>query len=398
MSFFGNRPPFIIKAIEEQLREGFELGPQSHIAGEAAQLICELTGAERAAFCNTGSEAVMFAVRMARAFTNRNKIVLFSGAYHGNSDGVLAAPGEDGTSVPAAPGTTQGAVQDVLVLNYGVPESLEIIKSHAYELAAVLVEPVQSRRPGFQPKEFLHELRELTLKENIVLIFDEMITGFRIHPGGAQAWFGVKSDLATYGKIVAGGMPVGVVAGKAQYMNVIDGGIWQFGDDSHPQGEMIFFAGTFCKHPLTMAAAKAALTYLKEQGPELQQLINERTAYFARTLNRFFEEESVAIRVEYFGSLFRFESFGKYHQLLQPIEMDIFFYLLLEKGIYTWEKRVSFFSTAHTDEDIEYIIAKVKEAIYEMRDGGFTIEANQSKKQASIAAPVSYPINEAQKQ
>ena len=116
VSFFGNRPPFIVKAIEEQLREGFELGPQSQLAGEVAELICELTGVDRVAFCNTGSEAVMFALRIARAFTGRDKIALFSGAYHGNSDGVLAAPGEHGT-MPAAPGTTQGAVKDVLILN-----------------------------------------------------------------------------------------------------------------------------------------------------------------------------------------------------------------------------------------------------------------------------------------
>ncbi len=396
VSFFGNRPAFIVKAIEEQLREGFELGPQSQLAGEVAELICELTGVERVTFCNTGSEAVMTAIRIARGFTGRDKIVLFSGSYHGNSDGVLAAPGPDGTSVPAAPGTTQGAVQDVLILNYGVPESLEIIKSHAHELAAVLVEPVQSRRPGFQPKEFLHELRELTLKEKIVLIFDEMITGFRIHQGGAQAWFGVKADLVTYGKIVAGGMPIGVVAGKAQYMDIIDGGRWQFGDNSHPQAGMIFFAGTFCKHPLTMAAAKAALTHLKEQGPELQQLLNGRTADFVRTLNTFFEETNVAIRVTHFGPLFLFESHGK--KIPQPIERDLFFYLLLEKGIYTWEKRVCFFSTAHTDEDIGYILEKIKETISEMRDGGFLIEDTGSGKHDSAVNPESYPINEAQKQ
>ena len=398
VSFLGNRPPFVIQAIEKQLHEGFELGPQSHVVGEVAQLVCELTGAERAAFCNTGSESVMFAIRIARAYTGKKLIVLFSGSYHGNSDAVLAAPGEDGKNIPAAPGTTDGMVQDVLILNYGVPESLEIIQSHAHELAAVLVEPVQSRRPGFQPKEFLHDLRNITQNKNIVLIFDEMITGFRIHPGGAQAWFGIKADLATYGKIVAGGMPIGVVAGKAQYMNLIDGGMWQFNDHSHPQGEMIFFAGTFCKHPLTMAAAKAALSFLKEQGPDLQNQVNKRTTYFAQTLNQFFEQNNVAIRIEYFGSLFRFESFGKYHQLLQPIEMDIFFYLLMEKGIYTWEKRVCFFSIAHTDDDIELIIAKVKETINDMRTGGFSLEGSLKEKKIAKDQPVHYPIHEAQKQ
>ncbi|MDM8548428.1 amino acid adenylation domain-containing protein [Desulfobacterales bacterium HSG2] len=391
VGFLGHKPPFVTEAVKEQLEKGFELGFQNRMAGEVAALICELTGTERAAFCNTGSEAVMCAVRVARAVTGKNKIVMFSGSYHGNFDGVLASPGNEGV-VPVAPGTTFGMVQDVIILNYGVPESLKIIQRHSAEIAAVLVEPVQSRLPGFQPKDFLHELREVTLQNGIALLFDEMITGFRIHPGGAQAWFGIKADIVTYGKIVAGGMPIGVVAGKSAYMDIIDGGMWRFGDNSHPGEKTIFFAGTFCKHPLTMAAAKASLTYLRDQGPGLQQKINERTSNFISVLNDFFEKENVAVKAEHFGSLFRFESFGKYHLHLQPIEMEIFFNLLMAKGVYTWEKRVNVFSIRHTDEDIEYIKEKVKESIREMRDGGFMLEADSSK------IIRTFPLTEPQKQ
>jgi iturin family lipopeptide synthetase A len=389
VSYFGNRAPFIVKAIETQLHEGFELGPQTPLGSEVAQLIHELTGVEQVAFCNTGSEAVMFALRIARTVTKKQKIVIFSGSYHGNSDGVLVTQGENGT-LPVAPGIPEGMVENVLILNYGTPETLKTIEAHAHELAAVLVEPVQSRRPGFQPKEFLQKLRELTTRAGVVLIFDEMITGFRIHPGGAQAWFGIKADLVTYGKIVGGGMPIGVVAGKAKYMSAIDGGLWNFGDESFPNQTVTFFAGTFCKHPLSMVAARAVLMHLKEQGTALQAQVNARTARFVSTLNDFFKKENVAIRVTHFGSLFRFESFGKYHQLLEPIEMILLFYLLMEKGVYAWERYICFLSTAHTDEDLEYIIQAVKESIKELRAGGFTLESDPLEVQT-------YPMSSAQK-
>lgn len=374
VSFLGNRPSFITEAVKTQIEEGYELGPQSHVAGEAAQLICELTGVERVTFCNTGSEAVMFSLRVARAVTGRDKIVRFTGAYHGNSEAVLAEPSETGTH-PMAPGIPQSMVDDVIVLNYGAPESLDFIQKHGHELAAVLTEPVQSRRPGFQPREFLQNLRKTTLETGTALIFDEVITGFRICPGGAQEYFDVKADIVTYGKIVGGGMPIGVVAGKAQFLDSIDGGPWNFEDQSYPAKKVTFFAGTFCKHPLTMAAARAALQYMKDQGPQLQKRVNELTDYFAGTLNQFFESENVPIRIKHFASLFRFESFGKYSLELMPIEMDLLFYLLMEKGVYTWERRICFFSIAHTKKNVDEIIQKVKDSIREMRQGGFTFKA-----------------------
>ena len=170
---------------------------------------------------------------------------------------VLGVADADGV-YPLAPGITQGMVNDLLVLNYGMPEALSTIRAHAGELAAVLVEPVQSRRPDLQPREFLHQLRALTQELGVALIFDEMITGFRIHPGGAQAHFGIHADLVVYGKIAGGGLPIGIVAGQARYLDGIDGGWWQYGDDSGPSVQTTFFGGTFCKHPLTMASARAA--------------------------------------------------------------------------------------------------------------------------------------------
>lgn len=400
VNFFGNSPDFIRQALTEQVSKGFELGPQSDQVGEVAQLISELTGVERVAFCNTGSEAVMVALRVARTATKRSKIVLFAGSYHGSFDGVLAETTEQGT-IPTTPGTTQNMVNDVLVLNYGTDAALETIYAHRHELAAVLVEPVQSRKPALQPQAFLQKLRQLTEESNITLIFDEVLTGFRPHSGGCQAWFNIKADIVTYGKIVGGGMPIGIVAGKRRYMDVIDGGEWQFGDHSYPQSDMTVFAGTFCKHPLSIAVAKACLLKMKQEGSELQAAVNRRMQYLADHLNTFFQQENVAIQLNYFASVFRFESFGRYSLVLQPIEMELFFNLLLAKGVYTWERRICFLSIAHTDQDIDWFIRQVKDTIAELRAGGFALEADtqtwqttQLKKNDIIRT---YPLSSAQK-
>jgi len=150
------------------------------------------------------------------------------------------------TTLPIAPGVAPNLVSEVVVLEYGTPQSLEWIRQHAAELAAVLVEAVQSRHPDLQPAEFLREVRRITQAAETPLIFDEVITGFRCHPGGAQARFGIEADLATYGKIVGGGMPFGFLAGKAWLMDAFDGGFWQYGDDSVPPAVSPFLPGRSC--------------------------------------------------------------------------------------------------------------------------------------------------------
>jgi malonyl CoA-acyl carrier protein transacylase len=365
VNLFGHHPPFILEALEQQLQKTMQLGLQTPLAGQVAHLICELTGMERVTFCNTGTEAVMTAMRLARTATDRNKIVQFTMSYHGHFDGTLGEAQEEPENLcamPVAPGVTPNAVADAWVLDYGKQQSLDLIRAHADELAAVLVEPVQSRRPDLQPKAFLQQLRQITLELNIPLIFDEMITGFRIHPGGAQAWFGVQADIATYGKIVGGGMPIGIIAGKAIYMDGIDGGFWNYGDASYPQANTTFFAGTFGKHPLAMATALAVLQQIKQQGPALQKRLNQRTTYLVNTLNDYFKKQEMPIRLVQFASLFRFTYSGN---------LDLLYYHLLEKGIYVWEGRNCFLSTAHTDEDIEHIIKAVKESVDELRQGEF---------------------------
>ncbi|MBW4432007.1 MAG: amino acid adenylation domain-containing protein [Pelatocladus maniniholoensis HA4357-MV3] len=387
VNFFGHSPDFVLTAIQQQMQHGIGLGMQSNIAAETASLINEIAGVERVAFSNTGTEAIMAAVRIARSRTQRQKIAVFAGSYHGTFDGILARVAEEPPiAQPLSPGTPSGMVEDVIILTYGAEESLDIIAAHANNLAAILVEPVQSRKPDLQPKEFLQKLRKLTHKKEIVLIFDEIITGFRIAPGGAQEYFDVKADIVVYGKAIGGGLPISMICGKADFLDTIDGGFWSYGDNSHPQTELTAYGGTFCRHPLALAACRAVLLHLREQGATIQERVNQLTNRLATEVNQFFQEVGIPIRIVHFGSLFRFEPFGAYSIFLQPIELPLFYYLLNLKGIYTWEKRVCFLSTSHTNENIDKVVAAVKESIIELRQAGFFENAKlpqAKKKEAS---------------
>ncbi|MEH2320284.1 aspartate aminotransferase family protein [Nostoc sp.] len=372
----GYNPPFIKKAISEQLEYGIQSGPQAALAGEVAELISELTGMERVTFCSVGTEAMMLALRVARAATNRSKIVLFSGSYHGIFDGTLVkAEGTDGNprGVPEYPGVTQNVAEDVLVLEYGSPLSLEIIRAYEQELAAVLVEPVQQHRLGFQPKAFIQQLRQLTKALGIPLIFDEMNTGFRIHPGGAQAWFGVEADIATYGKIVGGGMPLAAVAGKAIYMDRIDGGMWNYGDMSSPDVPTTWSGTSYCRHSLSLVAARALLQYLKMQGATLQEQLNQCTSQFIERMNAYFEVEKLPMQLSNFGSFFNVNLSETSALLKEPtflIGLRLIFNHMIDRGV-LMPKSDGFLSQAHTEQDIDFIIQAVKDSVYELREGGF---------------------------
>lgn len=369
VTMFGHCPDFVREAVEKQLRAGIEIGPQTPYAGQVAELLCEMTGMERATFCNTGSEAVMAAIRLARTVTNKKKLVFFAGDYHGAFDEVLmraaGKPGGEPRSRPIAPGIPDEQAANVIVLEYGSPTSLEIIRAHAHELAAVLVEPVQSRHPSLQPVEFLRELRAITEQTNTALIFDEVVTGFRTHRGGAQAIFGIRADLATYGKVIGGGLPIGVVAGKAAYMDALDGGMWQYGDDSSPEAGVTFCAGTFVRHPLAMASAWAVLNHLKEAGPQLQQDLSEKTERLVRTLNTLFEQGSVPARIEHFHSIFYF-GFAPDQRFA-----SLLYYHLREKGVHIQEGFPCFLTTAHTEQDLETVVNAFRDSIADMQSGGF---------------------------
>lgn len=395
----GHRPDFVEAAIAKQLHEGFETGPQSPLAGEVAELFCQMTGNERMTFCNTGSEAVIAAMRVARTVTGRNRVVFFSGDYHGMFDEVLVkgirTKAGVPQSVPIAPGIPRDNVGNITVLDYGTAESLEWIRQNANDLAAVLVEPVQSRHPNLQPVEFLKEIRKITEMSGSVLIFDEVVTGFRVHQGGCQALFGIRADLATYGKVVAGGMPIGILAGKSEFMDALDGGAWQFGDDSFPEVGVTFFAGTFVRHPLTLAATKAVLLHFKEQGPGLQTELTKRTAQMVSKLNEFLQQRNVPTRIETFGSVF-YLGFPSDDRLA-----SLFWFYMREKGIHIIEGFPCFLTTSHSDQDIEEIIQKFKRSIIEMQEAQFLTVSPGATGPSPAAGPSSSataPMTEAQRE
>jgi amino acid adenylation domain-containing protein len=404
-SLFGHRPPFVVDALHKQVDAGFEIGPIQPLAGEVAALMCEFTGMQRVGFTNTGSEAVLAATRVARTVTGRDKIAVFAGAYHGIFDEVLFRPltinGETRTA-PIAPGIPDSALSEVIVLDYGNPQSLDILRARGSEIAAVLVEPVQSRRLDLQPKEFMHDLRKVTQETGSALIFDEVVTGFRVAPGGAQAYFGVRADLATYGKVIGGGLSIGVVAGDPRFMDALDGGNWQYGDTSFPEVGVTFFAGTFVRHPLALAAAKAVLTHLKQSGPELQRTLTRRTEQLAHDLRAIIAEFKAPYAVTQFSSLI---------QLSYPAEQKfagLLFYLLRQRGIHIWDNRAFVMTTAHTDQDLSHLSTALRESLAEMQSVGFLPEATYSTPvagpgEAALTPPAgdatgTFPLTEAQKE
>ncbi|MGU3496023.1 amino acid adenylation domain-containing protein [Xanthobacteraceae bacterium A53D] len=362
---FGHAPDFVVEAVSAQLAEGFAIGPQSPLAGEVASLIAELTGNERVTFCNTGSEAVMAAMRVARTVTGRDRVVMFGGGYHGQFDEVLVKGGRAGaTALPVAPGIPRGSVGNMIVLPFGTPESLDWVRANADTLAAVITEPVQSRHPGLVPVDFLRELRAVTERSGTAFVMDEVVTGFRTHPGGMQAVLGLRADLATYGKVVGGGLPIGVLAGSARFMDALDGGQWRYGDDSVPEVAPTFFAGTFVRHPLVLAAARAVLTHLKAAGPELQSGLAARTAALVAGINGHLERRGIATRAETYSSWF-YLNFSEEDRL-----GGLFFHQARSLGLNIQEGFPAFLTTTHGGEEMAEIDRIVGESLDALQAAG----------------------------
>ena len=376
-NLFGHHPDFVRDAIAAQVEKGFPIGVQMELVEEVARQVTTLTGMPRVCFSNTGTEAVMTAIRVARGKTGKDMIAVFADSYHGHSDTVLMrasmaafirkrlrqrfanrkwlaplarwiGPGQI-TAAPASIGIPRNIAKDMMVLEYGNPRSLEIIHAKRHRLAAVLVEPVQSRCPELQPREFLHSLREVTASSQVALIFDEMVTGFRVHPGGAQGYFGIESDLATYSKIVGGGLPLSVIAGREGFMNML-----QPTDPQVPVSKTTFFAGTFCKHPLALAASYATLKRITDEGPVLQEGLNQKTGLMVQRLNNMTASEGFPVRFTHFGSFF---SMALSQSKIAPAAINRLSYDLLYNGIFLrGGDRGGFLTTSHSDQDIDTIV------------------------------------------
>lgn len=370
---FGHNPDFLMEALRTQLAHGIHLGPRSPVLGEVGDRICRLTGMDRVVVCNSGTHAVVTAIRLARARTGRSGIALFRGSYHGHAIETLAyAPPSDHAerATPLGPGIPQSAADDVLVLGYGDDRALAMLDAHARELAAVVVEPVQTRQLGPVPDRFLRELRQWTDEHGVALVFDEVVTGFRVHPRGVQGLLGITADLAVYGKLLGGGLPIGVVAGRAAYLDGIDGGMWQDAGVATPVTERIVFGGTFNNNPLTLAAARAVLEQLERRGPGLQQELGRAATALATELNSYFERQRMPIELVQFASMFRFMSPGG-NALFLPLEIELLHYHLVERGFYIWEGRLCFLSTTHTSEDLQGLVRAVVASTGELRSAGF---------------------------
>lgn len=383
-TMFGHAPDFVLNALRVQLDEGFAIGPQTALAGEVAARVSALTGNERVAFCNTGSEAVMAAMRVARAVTGREKVVMFAGAYHGQFDEVLIKARGAGSPVgalPIAPGIPGDNVGQMIVLPYGHPQSLDIVRRLADDIAAVVVEPVQSRHPELQPREFLAELRDITAKSGSALVFDEVVTGFRVHPGGMQHVFGIRADLATYGKVLGGGMPIGVVAGCARFMDALDGGFWQYGDDSEPEVAPTFFAGTFVRHPLVLAAARAVLDHIETNQDAIYAPLAVRNEELVARINANFARRGLPTRAERFASWFYLDV--SYHG---PLASLLYPELRLA-GIHVHEGFPCFLTTAHSAAHCQAIGDAFEGALDAMDEAGIITGA------PSIATVPQTPLN-----
>jgi glutamate-1-semialdehyde aminotransferase len=364
-NFFGYGPEFVREAVNNQMAQGMEIGPQTYLVEEVTELFREFVPMDRVGFCNTGSEAVLAALRMARTATGKDLVVMFEGGYHGMFDEVVIRTGARGKSMPAAPGIPRSAVENMLVLPWADECSFDIIRERADDIAAVIVEPVQSRRPDIQPVDFLRALRDLTQKLDIAYIFDEVVTGFRAAPGGAQERFGIEADIATYGKVIGAGISIGIVAGSRRFLDALDGGAWQYGDDSIPEVGVTYFAGTFVRHPLSLAVSRAALLHMKQQGSELQRGVDEMTSKLVAQLRALFEHEGAPIEVDHFSSVLRIAPKGN-----QPYG-EILFHHLRKHGVHIWAGRPCFLTVAHGDAEIQFIVNAFRESILDLQKGGF---------------------------
>ncbi len=395
---FGHSPDFVSRAVADQMTRGYPIGPQSDLAGPVADRFARLTGHERVTFCNTGSEAVMAAMRLARTVTGREKVVVFSGDYHGQFDEVLVKGKSRGgapAALPIAPGIPRSGLTNMTVLAYGAPESLDWLRENAHDIAAVLVEAVQSRHPNLRPADFVREVRRITAQSGTALVMDEVVTGFRTHMRGMQGVWDIKADMATYGKVVGGGMPIGVLAGDARFMDALDGGTWQFGDDSKPEIAPTFFAGTFVRHPLVLAAVDAVLRHLETDGEALFSDTAARAARLADDLRAALARRGLPDLVESYSSWF----------VLNVTQRDpratLLYALMRMEGVHVLDGFCGFLTTAHTDADCAEVLRAFETALDALQSVGILIgePADSATSASTTPAPTTaIPLTENQRE
>lgn len=285
----------VVQAVIEKTKKGTSFGMPTEIETEIAKLAVSMVpNIEKIRFVNSGTEACMSAVRLARGYTKKDKIIKFAGCYHGHSDSFLIQAGSGAVTFgePNSPGVTKGTAQDTLLADYNNLESVEeLIKSNEGEIACIILEPVPGNMGCIIPKKgFLEGLRELCDKHDILLIFDEVMSGFRLAKGGAQEYFGIQADLVTFGKVIGGGLPVGAFAGKSEIMEYLA-----------PNGP-VYQAGTLSGNPLAMAAGLAMISELNQR-PEVYESLAKKTEYLHRGIGKELTEKQIPHTINRVGSM-----------------------------------------------------------------------------------------------
>jgi glutamate-1-semialdehyde 2,1-aminomutase len=360
----GHAHPRVVGAVEEAARRGASFGAPTEAETELAELIvAAVPSIEMVRMVSSGTEASMSAIRLARGFTGRDVIVKFAGCYHGHVDSLLVQAGSSATTlgVPNSPGVPRGCTADTLSLRYNDVAGLaEAFRAHGDRIAGVILEPVVGNMGLVVPgDEFLHELRRLTQRHGALLIYDEVMTGFRLAWGGAQELFGQKPDLTVLGKVVGGGLPVGAFGGRADVMKRV-----------LPAGP-VFQAGTLSGNPLAMAAGLATLRELREHPP--YAMLEQRGRALAEGLDRAATEAGVPHQVARVGSMwtlfFAAEPVRDYDgaKKSDTARFARFFWAMLDRGVYLpcSQFEAAFLSAAHTEQHVTDTITAAREVLRE---------------------------------
>ncbi|MEN1680892.1 MAG: glutamate-1-semialdehyde 2,1-aminomutase [Planctomycetota bacterium] len=361
----GHAFPPVVEALREAAPRSTSYGAPTEGENRLASLIIELVPSiERVRLVNSGTEAAMSALRLARGATGRNLVVKFAGNYHGHVDALLVAAGSAAAtlSVPNSPGVTPGAAQDTIVLRYNDPAALEaLFAERGDEIAAVMFEPVCGNMGVVVPTdEFLHALRRLTTESGAVLVCDEVMTGFRLSPGGAQQRLGIEPDVTALGKIVGGGLPVGAYGGKAELMKHV-----------LPEGP-VFQAGTLSGNPLATAAGSATLESLRDDPPYGR--LEELSARLEAGLRAAAEQSGLPFWLARVGSMLTlFFSESPVHSWDEAEQCDTarfgrYFWAMLRRGVYLpcSQYEALFVSAAHTEADIDATIKAAEASLAEI--------------------------------
>lgn len=357
----GHKNEQVQAAVQEAIDKGLSFGAATEIEVEMAKLICDMVPSiEMVRMVNSGTEAVMSAIRVARGYTGRNKVIKFEGCYHGHADAMLvkAGSGVMTSGVPDSAGVPAGCAEDTLTAIYNNLESVEkLFAENKGEIACLIVEPIAANMGVVLPKEgFLQGLREICTREGALLIFDEVITGFRLQLEGASGYFGIKPDLITYGKIIGGGMPVGAYGGRKEVMKVVS-----------PVGA-VYQAGTLSGNPVAMHAGITQLRIL-QQHPEIYSQINEYGEKLRSGLRALIKKYQISCVVNGIGSLscmfFTKEPVVDYEsaKTSDTALFGRYFNHMLNKGHYIGPSQFEavFLSAAHTEENIQRFLDDAEE-------------------------------------